>query len=172
MFYSYNGLRKYYYDLEDGELVGKYFAGEVVNEDETPIFISDQFIEFMSLDKSLSYDYQEIMEISDEMFDNMFNNYSKNFKLDNNSFDIFEICNVSTGEEFSIIGIKIEGNKIFNLEKFKVEDYDKCIVNKVDRITLHTANTRDAFLKKFYEKYYPDKLEELEKQDMSNKKTH
>lgn len=162
LFYSYNGLQKYYHDFETGEEIGKYYGYKVLDKEEHPIFSSDQFIEFRSLDENLSFNYQEALEITDEMYENMFNNYSKNFKLDKDRFDVFEICNISTGEEFIIIGCRIEENTIFNLESFKIEDYSKCIVNKVESMSIFPDNTRDAFLKKFYEKYYPDRLSSLD----------
>lgn len=162
LYYSYTSLCDNYCDYETGEKIGHYFGNIIYNDDDTPIYSSDQFISFKSLDENLDYTYDEALELTDEMFDTMFNNFSKNVKLGRNGFDVFEICDISTSEEFNIIGLRMEGNTIFNLESYKIEDYSKCIVNKVEHININSENTRDAFLKKFYTDYYPDRLAKLD----------
>lgn len=163
LYYSFISKSGYkFYDYETGELIGTFFGNRIYDSENNPIYLADQFIEFQGLDKNLDYSYEEAMEITDEMFENMFENYSENKKLGCDIYDVYKILNIETGEEFKIIGISLKNNIIFNLETCEVEDYSKCIVEKVDSYSTILGYTRNDFLKHFYEDHYPERMSELE----------
>ncbi len=162
LFFDYNSLKdlgQVYCDCETGEQLGRYFMNQIHDAKSNYINITDQFIKFKDLDKNLDLTYEEALELTDEELNNMFKFFSENINLSIQKYKVFKVSNYETGEEIIIIGENLADNKIFNLETYQVEEYVNCLIKEIGNIS--NQDTRDKFLEKFYEEYYPEKLEEL-----------